>query len=648
MDIPLKNTILIVDDNPFNRKIVRSILSGKGYFVDEVAGGREALALLRNKHYDLIFMDLLMPGLDGFATTRTIRQMAIDTPIIAFSSVNFKQDIQHAIEAGCDEFLAKPVKAKELFALIERFKNNVERNVETSHATWNSPYRHGIRFSDYHLLLIEEDNDTRTFYQNVLQDYGFQVRAVSDGTQALSLLDCGDIWVDIVVSNIFTSGIDGIGVLNRVKHEYPDILVFLYMPAYDSDTFQYAVQQGVDGIILQDRFQQTVGDFIEAAICQYGRKGSRIKNAVTAKQVRNAQETLMALGGVQGYGTVDMAYASLHDAGGDMLRCRCFNKAGRCGVVLADAAGHDVESSYISAVFLGILMTSWNTHQHPRALLTAANVELRKLGYTTSHICATVLLWDRRWRIKIGTAGNPGGLWVQRDDAENIRITELSGGGMALGLLDEPELFLFEEHQFRGSGYLFHFSDGIEKTDIETVLHSAPSVLDGTNAGHISQRILDAIIRTRGQNDDMILHTLCIPKNDRGETPHFEHLSSYDGVDKACVWFENILLREQVPVEKEIDEVLIALREGVLNAVEHGNQKRPDAFFDIMLFFGEDALCVDISDEGHGFDVSKTLNEIEQMDGFQIGRRGLSLMNAIADAIEVTGGTVSMIFNLRK
>lgn len=112
--------ILTVDDNVINREVVNEILSESGVNVDCAENGREALIKVQNHHYDLILMDIQMPIMDGFETTRAIRQLENYslTPIIALTGNAFSEDRQACLAAGMNDFLAKPVIPDILFKTL--------------------------------------------------------------------------------------------------------------------------------------------------------------------------------------------------------------------------------------------------------------------------------------------------------------------------------------------------------------------------------------------------------------------------------------------------------------------------------------------------------------------------------------------------
>ena len=112
--------VLVVEDDPANRQLAIRILEREGYLVEHAEGGPRALETAETMPLDLVLMDLSMPGMDGFETTRRLRQLAghATTPVIALTAHAMTEDSQKAIAAGCDAVLVKPYRPAELIGAV--------------------------------------------------------------------------------------------------------------------------------------------------------------------------------------------------------------------------------------------------------------------------------------------------------------------------------------------------------------------------------------------------------------------------------------------------------------------------------------------------------------------------------------------------
>ncbi len=120
-----KLRLLLAEDNETNRAVALAMLSKLGYAADAVSSGREALEALENGSYDLVMMDCQMPDMDGFETTSRIRNDSrvpnSHIPIIAMTAHAIKGDRQRCLEAGMNDYLAKPVQLRDLAATLDRW-----------------------------------------------------------------------------------------------------------------------------------------------------------------------------------------------------------------------------------------------------------------------------------------------------------------------------------------------------------------------------------------------------------------------------------------------------------------------------------------------------------------------------------------------
>lgn len=109
--------ILVIDDEPQIRRVLRSTLSTQGYVITEAKTGEEALESLRKERPDLVLLDMNMPGMGGVETCREIRR-ASEAPIIMLTVRNAERDKVAALDAGADDYVVKPFGIEELLARI--------------------------------------------------------------------------------------------------------------------------------------------------------------------------------------------------------------------------------------------------------------------------------------------------------------------------------------------------------------------------------------------------------------------------------------------------------------------------------------------------------------------------------------------------
>lgn len=118
--------LLVVDDEEKIRTIIGKYATFEGYDVTEAVDGMSAMEILRNKDFDLIILDIMMPDIDGFTVCRELRKKS-NTPVIMLSARGEEYDRLHGFEVGVDDYVVKPFSPKELMmrvaAIIKRTSN---------------------------------------------------------------------------------------------------------------------------------------------------------------------------------------------------------------------------------------------------------------------------------------------------------------------------------------------------------------------------------------------------------------------------------------------------------------------------------------------------------------------------------------------
>jgi PAS domain S-box-containing protein len=146
--------LLLAEDNPINREVALELLGGLGLILDTAKNGREAVEKVRNQTYDLILMDVQMPELDGLDATKIIRILpgGQEIPILAMTANVFDEDRQDCLNAGMNDFVAKPVDPKILYSTIAKWLSTA-----SSRRNAVSESDGAVEISDWQQHLLEID-----------------------------------------------------------------------------------------------------------------------------------------------------------------------------------------------------------------------------------------------------------------------------------------------------------------------------------------------------------------------------------------------------------------------------------------------------------------------------------------------------------
>jgi two-component system cell cycle response regulator DivK len=121
-------TILVVEDNPQNRYLARFLLEQAGYAVLEAADADAGLDTARGQLPDLVLMDILLPGMDGYEATRRLKseEATASIPVVALTAYSMEGDEDRALASGCDGYITKPVDPSDFAERVARFLEAAE------------------------------------------------------------------------------------------------------------------------------------------------------------------------------------------------------------------------------------------------------------------------------------------------------------------------------------------------------------------------------------------------------------------------------------------------------------------------------------------------------------------------------------------
>jgi two-component system cell cycle response regulator len=223
----LKRKILIVDDEPRNRKVLQAMLPEERFDTLTADNGEEGLAQAFAEHPDVILLDIMMPGIDGFEVSRRLKQddRSKNIPIILVTALDEVDSRIDGLEAGAEEFLSKPVRPVELLARVSsmlqlkdyRDQLSIRRRCESDFSKAGSKTAHVSKHprKSPMVLLVEDNEKDAEIIRQGLSEQPIDVQTVSSGEQALARLLSDKI--DLVLLDILLPDIDGFEVCRRMR-----------------------------------------------------------------------------------------------------------------------------------------------------------------------------------------------------------------------------------------------------------------------------------------------------------------------------------------------------------------------------------------------------------------------------------------------
>jgi two-component system sensor histidine kinase/response regulator len=142
--------ILLVEDNDINQQVARELLEDASFVVEVADNGEIALAMAQRSPYDLIFMDMQMPVMDGVTATRELRKLPAmrDMPIVAMTANAMEQDRRKCMEAGMNDFLVKPIDPSDMWTMLTRWLRPRRAGTAPAQGTAPAPAAQAARAGD--------------------------------------------------------------------------------------------------------------------------------------------------------------------------------------------------------------------------------------------------------------------------------------------------------------------------------------------------------------------------------------------------------------------------------------------------------------------------------------------------------------------
>ncbi len=628
--------VLLVEDMKYNRVLLKKILQKQKCIIHEATNGEHAIEIWQTmKHVDVVIMDMNMPVMDGFQATKKIREIEQQkslrrTPIIALTALAMRGDKELCLEAGTDDYLPKPVEAQSLIKVCRRLLATGDQ--------------HDLIYGDY----IPELN-----IKNVLLKSKNQIN-----TYVLSSI-FNALGIDLTINN------DTKTILNSVVEESYDLIILeshadLELAYFIKSNFrkqQIALLTSKEGFgehIPRKNSDNIVFPFTFGQILNVLEYFSDKR-----KQAQQHEEKLAdvdSLGKINRQASIDEAVQksgnqvavwqkAFRKIGGDLVISHQFNMHGKFGLILGDVAGHDIQSGYTASWFSGLVEGIWGQFSNPYKFLVNLN---NRFAHDTEEenkrfVCSLALLWDPlREKLHFANAGIPGGILIKKDTGKS---EFMDWKGVPIGMFPDMDMYDHGDIDFTAGDRLIVATDGV----LEAIPREIISDLSESSLDKSAQQTLDVIVdfvtRSIEIIDDL---TIAVFEAEIPKIPDVGYRqtikSDFKSVDQAVTKMQDFLEKNS---SREFDwpMISVAIREALINAVEHGNKNDVGLPVDIDFELDDRNVVVTVSDCGSGFDLSSEKKRLAKEGDLRIHGRGIEMMENIGSSVTFTGGGIQIVFS---
>lgn len=217
--------ILIVDDQPGMRETFTDILTDKGYQVEVAEDGYQAIERVRKSPFDIIFMDIRMPGINGVQTYREVKKIDPKAAVIMMTAHAVEDLVREAITEGAYTVIYKPFDVDRIVATIERVIKGML------------------------VLVVDNSLEDRQALKELLEARGYRVAAAKNGTEAVHLVREGSF--DIVFLDVGVPNDDGLKTFEEVHKIRPEVPVIMLTGNSEEKSVQNALQKGVYTVLFK-------------------------------------------------------------------------------------------------------------------------------------------------------------------------------------------------------------------------------------------------------------------------------------------------------------------------------------------------------------------------------------------------------------
>jgi len=214
----MKTNILVVDDLKSSRLTLGGILEDEGHNVVLAENGYQAIEAAKQIPFDLIFMDIKMPGINGVQTFREVKKINPQTAVIMMTAYSVEDLIKEALEEGAYAVVYKPFDMKHIASIIE------------------------AALSKTLILVVDDYFADRETLKAILEDRGYRVATAETGAEALNRVK--EKHFDIIFLDIRLPDVDGTQIFEQVKTVDPKVAVIMMTGYSEEESLRRAISRG--------------------------------------------------------------------------------------------------------------------------------------------------------------------------------------------------------------------------------------------------------------------------------------------------------------------------------------------------------------------------------------------------------------------
>jgi DNA-binding NtrC family response regulator len=214
-----KTNVLVVDDLRSMRLTLGGILEDKGHKVVTVEDGYQAIEEVRKTHFDVIFMDIKMPGINGVQTFREVKKIDPRAAVIMMTAYSVEDLVKEAMEEGAYAIIYKPFDIDKIISIIDE-----------------------LLHEKILILVVDDRFGDRETLKVILEDKGYRVATAKDGSEAIQMVKGGHY--DIIFLDIRLPDMNGVETFERVKTIDPKAAVIMMTGYTEEELVKRAISQG--------------------------------------------------------------------------------------------------------------------------------------------------------------------------------------------------------------------------------------------------------------------------------------------------------------------------------------------------------------------------------------------------------------------